>query len=66
MLLSTQELRDLTGYRGRWQQIVWLNEQGIPHKVDGRRILVLREHVTAWMENRPIRQYTEPNWEAVK
>lgn len=64
--LSAAELRELTDYaRGEDQQRV-LGEQGIPFKVVGRRVIVLRRHVVAWMENRPVRQSAGPALELVK
>lgn len=52
--LEPPELHGLTGYARSNQQAAWLKEQGIPHRIDGRRVIVSREHVRAWLEGRNI------------
>jgi hypothetical protein len=52
--LPSQELHALTGYARSGQQAEWLAVQGIPHKVDGKRVIVSREHVRAWLEGRTV------------
>lgn len=52
--LPPGELHTLTGYARPTAQASWLKEHGIPHRVDGRRVIVSREHVRAWLEGRNI------------
>lgn len=49
--LSPGELHSLTGYARFGQQGDWLAEHGIPHRADGRRLIVSREHVRSWPTN---------------
>lgn len=64
--LLAQELHALTGYARPTSQTAWLKEQGIPHRLDGRRIIVSRVHVQAWIEGRPTATFGGINLEAVK
>lgn len=50
--LGSPELHALTGYARAGQQSEWLKSNGIPHRVDGRRVIVSREHVRNWLEGR--------------
>ena len=52
--LSPFELHGLTGYSVRPKQIEWLKAAGIPHRVDGGRVIVSRVHVQAWIEGRTV------------
>lgn len=52
--LTTEELQQLTGFMRRGRQAEWLKAKGIPHQVDGARIIVSREHVRSWLEGRPV------------
>ena len=52
--LNTEELQQLTGYTQRGKQAAWLKAKGIPHQVDGSRIIISREHVRAWLEGQPV------------
>ena len=63
--LSTAELHTLTGFARANQQASWLKERGIPHKQDGKRIIASRVHVQSWIEGRPIKSSSGPNWAAV-
>jgi hypothetical protein len=65
-LYNPQELHALTGYARSAQQAAWLKERGLPHRVDGRRIIVSRTHVNAWLEGRGAVLSSGPNWAAVK
>jgi hypothetical protein len=65
-LYNSQELHALTGYARPTQQAAWLKDHGIPHRVDGRRIIVSRIHVQAWLEGKAIVFSSGPNWSAVK
>jgi hypothetical protein len=50
--LTPPELHQLTGYARATSQAAWLKEHAIPHRLDGRRIIVSRVHVQAWLEGR--------------
>jgi len=60
--LNSQELHQLTGYARCGQQAAWLKEQGIPHRQDGSRIIVSREHVREWLEGKHTISSNGPNW----
>ncbi len=47
--LAPPELHTLTGYARRTQQASWLVERGIPHRLDGPRLIVSRVHVQQWL-----------------
>lgn len=64
--LISPELHTLTGYARPTSQATWLKEHGIPHRLDGRRIIVSRVHVQAWLEGRPTVTFGGINLEAVK
>lgn len=64
--LPPPELHHLTGYARSGQQAEWLTMQGIPHKVDGRRIIVSRIHVQAWLEGRTVVHSTGLNLAGIK
>lgn len=64
--LVTDELHSLTGWRRASDQGRWLAARGIPHQVDGRRVIVLWTHVNAWIEGKPAASYVAPNWSAVR
>ena len=63
--LEPDELKRLTDCAQARKQDEWLTGQGIPHKVDRRRVIVSREHVRAWLEGRPLRSSSGPNWSAM-
>ena len=63
--LEPSELRRLTDYAQADKQDAWLTEHGIPHQVVRKRVIVSREHVRAWLEGRPLRTSSGPNWAAV-
>lgn len=50
--LDVDELRALTGFARSQQQVGWLQKQGLPHRRDGRRVIVSRIHVRHWLEGR--------------
>lgn len=64
-IMSPAELRELTGYSRAAEQRRILDEQGIPYKSLGSRTIVMIEHVTAWVEGRPIRRMVGPNFAAM-
>lgn len=59
--LSTADLHALTGYARAAEQEAWLKEHGLPHRRDGKRIIMARFHARAWLEGRTVRQSNEPN-----
>jgi hypothetical protein len=63
--LDKTELHQLTGAARAPAQAAWLKTEGIPHKVDGKRVIVLWRHVTAWVEGRPVVSSNGPNWKAM-
>lgn len=63
--LDQAEIRTLTASCRVPTQANWLKERGIPHRLDGRRIIVSRVHVQAWLEGRPTRSSNGPNWAAL-
>lgn len=63
--LDAAELHRLTGFARGPAQAGWLKDQGIPHKIDGKRVIVSREHVKAWLEGRTVVTSTGPNWGAL-
>lgn len=60
--LSPDELRDLTGFAQPAKQGPWLRDQGIPNRVDGRRIIVSRYHAREWLAGREIVAPVEPDF----
>lgn len=65
-LYAPQELHTLTDYARAGQQAAWLAERGIPHRVDGRRVIVSRVHVQAWLEGRTVVHSTGLNLAGIK
>ena len=63
--LDPAEVRTLTASCRVPAQANWLKENGIPHRLDGRRIIISRVHVQAWLEGRPTRSSNGPNWAAL-
>lgn len=51
-LLTPDELARLTGFKWSRHQSDWLVEMGIPHRMDGKRVIVSQKHVDAWLEGR--------------
>lgn len=58
--LSSAELHDLTGFAWSGKQDEWLTAHFIPHKLEGKRVIVSREHVRAWLTGRDIVPSCEP------
>lgn len=63
--LETTDLRKLTGFVDHAKQDAWLTEQGIPHKVVRKKVIVSREHVRHWLEGRRMVSSNGPNWAAI-
>lgn len=64
--LNNAELRDVTGYAQTAKQCDWLKIKAIPHKMDGARVIVSREHVRSWLEGRHTVSSSGPNWGALR
>lgn len=52
--LPPPELQSLTACKQPAKQATWLKDKAIPHRVDGKRIIVSREHVRAWLEGKSV------------
>lgn len=63
--LDSDDLRRLTGAARARGQADWLKAREIPHKFEDRRVIVLWQHVTAWLENRPVVSSNGPDWSKV-
>jgi hypothetical protein len=59
--LAGSETHALTGFARAAEQEAWLKGHGIPHKRDGKRVIICRVHVRAWVEGRPVVASTAPN-----
>lgn len=65
--LDNIELHLLTGFARARAQAAWLQDKNVPHRVDGRRVIVSRVHVAGlWLEGRNVVTSTGPNWASVK
>lgn len=64
--LSDDELRELTSYKPSRRQAEWLSEHGIPHRVEGRRVIVSRVHVRGWLEGKTVTVSSGINWGAIR
>lgn len=64
--LDSIELHLLTGYTRGASQVVWLKDKGIPHRQDGRRVIVSRIHVQSWLEGRTAVHSTGLNLAGIK
>lgn len=62
---SPAEIRDLTAAKPVGRQEAWLKEKGIPYQRDGQRLIVLRIHIRAWVEGRPVVSSGGLNWSTV-
>ena len=65
-LLSPAERHDLTGYARAGQQSAWMREHGIPHRLDGKRVIVSRVHVQSWLAGRNMASSSGLNMAAIK
>ena len=64
--LSPVELHDFTGYARHGQQGVWLVEHGVPHRLDGKRVILSRIHAREWLEGRTVARSNGLNLAAIK
>lgn len=63
--LTSTDLHGLTGYARVNEQESWLKHHGLPHRRDGRRVIVTRMHVRAWLEGKVVTPSCEPNLAAL-
>jgi len=64
--LSSGELHDLTGYARHGQQAAWIAQHGIPHRLDGKRVILSRIHARDWLEGRTVASSNGLNLAAIK
>lgn len=60
--LSSADLHDLTGFARAAEQESWLLERGIPHKREGKRIIVSKIHSRAWLAGKPMVATVKPHF----
>lgn len=65
-LMSSVEVREATGKARPAQQAEWLSERGVPHRLEGRRIILSRAHFRAWLEGKIVPKTSGINWGAVR
>jgi hypothetical protein len=65
-LLSATDVRTLTGTANPDAQGRVLDEEGIPYRRRGRRILVSRFHTREWLAGRPVKPSQGINLSLVK
>ena len=59
--LTASESHALTGFARAAEQETWLKDHGIPHRRDGKRVIVSRFHARAWLEGRAVVASNAPN-----
>lgn len=64
--LDSAELHRLTGFGRARAQAAWLQDKNVPHRQDGRRVIVSRVHVLAWLEGINVVASQGINWAAIK
>ena len=64
--LNPPELHTLTGYARCTDQARWLATKAIPHRLDGKRVIVSREHVRGWIEGRTVATSSGLNMAGIK
>jgi hypothetical protein len=64
--LTPSELHALTGFSRAAEQDGWLKDHGLPHRRDGKRVIVSRYHARSWLEGRPVVASNEPNLAALR
>jgi hypothetical protein len=64
--LKPAELHDLTGFSRAAEQESWLKDHDLPHRRDGRRVIVSRFHARSWLEGRAVVASNEPNLAALR
>lgn len=63
--LEPEEVKKLTACTPVLKQDAWLTENGIPHRIVRKRVIVSREHVRSWLEGKPLKSSNGPNWKAI-
>jgi hypothetical protein len=48
--LTAEDIHALTGYARPGKQAMWLRDKGIPHRVDGLRVIICTTHCRNWLE----------------
>jgi hypothetical protein len=65
--LDKPELHQLTGHARAVAQAEWLESHGIPHLLEGKRLVVSRVHVRARLEGKPLAlSFVEPDLTCVR
>ena len=64
--LAPADLHTLTGYARPGRQAEWLKANGVPHRVDGARVIVSHSHVRSWLEGRTVVSSAGIDWSTVK
>lgn len=65
--LDKGELHQLTGFARVKAQAAWLASRGIPHRLDGSRVIVCRTDAREWVQGKPLNVSSgEPNWATVR
>lgn len=66
-LLSPAEVKAVAGGAARLDdQVRILREQGLPHKVVGKRVVVSRYHLREWLAGRVVAPSSAPKLELVR
>lgn len=64
--LDSDDLHRLTGAARANGQEAWLKAEGVPHRREGRNLIVLWVHVQAWVERRPLVSFVEPDFSSLE
>jgi hypothetical protein len=65
MFLNDDELMRLTGMKLASRQALWLENRGIPHRIENKRVLVLCVDAAKWVRGEPMVSNGGINWGAV-
>lgn len=67
LMLTSEQLKQLTGYKVRSLQTEWLKENGVPFRADAAgRLIVLASHVERWVAGDQLRPSTAPLLDLVR
>lgn len=66
MFLSDTQLRELTAYKVRERQRVWLSAHGIPYRLAEGRLIVMAAHVEAWVNGKELKASAGPKLDLVR
>jgi hypothetical protein len=64
--LNLEEIARLTGSKRSVAQAAWLLDHGMPHLLDGKRVIVSRVHVRERLEGRVVVRSAGLNMSAIK